>query len=240
MKALPKVLLVEDDNYISGALALTLKSTYIIDVACTGKSALYKSDTDNYDIVILDLNLPDISGLAVCQQLRDRGVQAPIFILSGEANVLTKIQLLEAGANDYLTKPFVLGELQARLKVLTRVNPKNMWPKTKLEAYGVELNRRTFTAIRNGISINFRRKEFEILDCLMENAGNLVARKEILDRVWKFSDELWTNTLDVHMKGLRDKIDRPFDISLIQTIYGRGYKFEQQLSELHKIESTKT
>ena len=120
MRHLTKILLVEDDRSIAGALAQALRSTHDVDVAGTGKLALYKADIEDYDAIVLDLNLPDFSGTIVCQQLRERGCQAPILILSGESRVLTKINLLDAGANDYLTKPFSLGEFKARLRALTR------------------------------------------------------------------------------------------------------------------------
>src|ERR1022692_2368331 len=122
MSLLPPILLVDDDRSIASALAQALKSSYDIDVAATGRLALYKTDTQHYAVIVLDLSLPDMSGIIICQQLRDRGVSAPILVLSGNASVLTKISLLDAGANDYLTKPFSLGELKARLRALTRSN----------------------------------------------------------------------------------------------------------------------
>jgi DNA-binding response OmpR family regulator len=116
MQHQPKLLLVEDDRQLSQTLAEALKSVYEVDVARNGKLGIYKTDTNDYDLLILDLNLPDISGLDVCQQLRHRGVQAPILILSGETKVLTKINLLDAGASDYLTKPTAVAVFATRYR----------------------------------------------------------------------------------------------------------------------------
>jgi two-component system OmpR family response regulator len=228
MHTLPRILLVEDDRYVSNALAHMLRSSYEIDVSQSGKLALYKADSYKYDIVILDLNLPDISGLDVCKQLRERGIKAPILILSGESKVLTKVNLLDAGANDYLTKPFSLGELQARIRALLRYKDANgVWPDAELKACGITLNRRTFTVERDSQAIYLRRKEFELLECLMEQANNLVTRKDLIKRVWN-TTEPWANTIDVHIKYLRDKIDKPFTLPLIKTIHGRGYIFNDK------------
>jgi DNA-binding response OmpR family regulator len=223
MLALPKILLVEDDRYIASTLVQTLSSTYQVDVALSGKSGLYKTDSEVYDIVILDLNLPDISGQDVCQQLRHRGIKAPILILSGNVKVISKINLLDAGANDYLTKPFSLGELKARLKALLRSKQAPVWPAMHLEVSGITLNRRNYSVSRNGVELQLRRKEFELLECLMEQAGNVVSRQDLIDRVWQGFYDSITNTLDVHIKYLRDKLDRPFDKPLIATVHGRGY-----------------
>lgn len=223
---LSKVLLVEDDRSIAGALAQALHESYDIDVASTGKLALYKTDTERYETIVLDLNLPDTSGIFICQQLRERGVSAPILILSGETKVLTKINLLDAGANDYLTKPFSLGELKARLRVLARPGNQPAHKSSKLVVGDLIMDRKTFTVVRNDVEIELRRKEFALLECLMEHAGTVVTRDMLLRSVWQASDELWTNTVDVHIKHLRDRIDRPFEGRMIRTVHGLGYKIE--------------
>lgn len=221
-----KILLVEDDRSIAGALAQALSSTYDIDVAQTGKLAIYKTDTNDFDLIILDLNLPDISGLVVCQQLRERGVKSPVLILSGEDKVLTKIHLLDAGANDYLTKPFSVGELKARMRNLIRsVKPPLPAPK-QMSVGDLNLDTRTFSVQRAGQTVMLRPKEFALLECLMQNAGSVVTRQILTRSVWQESDELWTNTVDVHIKHLRDKVDRPFSQPLIKTVHGLGYKLE--------------
>jgi two-component system OmpR family response regulator len=235
MSSVVKLLLVEDDRNVAGALIYTLKSTFDLEVAANGNTAIHKCKESNYDIIVLDLNLPDIPGLSVCEQLRQLGVNTPILILSAATHVLTKINLLDAGANDYLTKPFSLGELKARVRVLVRDHKKNIWPEPTLNVSQVELDRSTYTVKRDNQLINLRRKEFAILECLMEQAGSVVTRSTIMQTVWSGNDELWTNTLDVHIKYLRDKLDRPFDSQLITTIHGRGYKFEKADKKLSEV-----
>lgn len=237
--SLPKILLIEDDRSIASALAYALKTTYDVDSASSGKLAIYKINLEHYDIIVLDLNLPDVPGIFICQQLRNRGLRTPILILSGDDKTLTKINLLDAGANDYLTKPFSLGEFSARLRALTR-NAANQLidlPTQPLVINGVSLNHQTYTVMRDGIAINLRRKEFDILDYLLKHAGQVVSRDALSTYLWPDTDNRWTNTVTVHIKSLRDKIDRPFSQSLIQTVHGRGYKFEasQSLSPLKEV-----
>jgi DNA-binding response OmpR family regulator len=227
---LTKVLLVEDDRAIANALGQALHSSYDVDMAPTGKLALYRVDTGHYDVIVLDLNLPDLSGMEICQQLRERGLKSPILVLSAEASILTKINLLDSGANDYLTKPFSLGELKARLRALTRSGHHMTQPPKQLVVDSLVLDRRTYQVSREGVAISLRRKEFTLLECLMEHAGSVVTRRALTRYAWQGSEDLWTNTVDVHIKHLRDKIDRPFTASLIKTVHGLGYKLERSLS----------
>jgi len=226
MQILPKVLLVEDDRSIAGALSQALQSSYDVETAATGQMAFYKTDSSHYDIVVLDLDLPDMSGLAICQRFREGGFRTPILILTADSRTLTKINLLDAGANDYLTKPFSLGEFKARLRALTRAGHQTIKPPNKLAISGLELNRKTHEVSRDGVAISLRRKEFVMLECLMEHAGSVVTRRALTRYAWHGAEDLWTNTVDVHIKHLRDKIDRPFDRPLIRTIHGIGYRLE--------------
>ncbi|MDL2363068.1 MAG: response regulator transcription factor [Patescibacteria group bacterium] len=221
-----KLLLIEDNRSIANALAAALQTNYTVDIAATGKQGLYKSDLTDYAAVILDLNLPDVPGLAVCQQLRERGLTAPILIVSGENSVLSKIKLLDAGANDYVTKPCSLGELKARLRSLIRQTDVAMPRTSILQAGELSLNSVTHAVIREGIPINLRRKEFSLLECLLSYKGGIVSRKTLTRYAWEGNDENWTNTVDVHIKHLRDKVDRPFNVSMIKTVHGIGYRIE--------------
>lgn len=227
MEKLPQILLVEDNRAVAETIAHALQNSYQVDIAGDGKSAIYKTDTSNYDLIILDLRLPDINGLDVCVQLRERGVTSAILVLSGEVSVISKINLLDAGANDYLTKPFSLGELKARMRSHIRSSktaathaPKSM------TVGGLMLDRHKHTVSRDGQELSLRRKEFAILECLMENAGLVVTRGMLAGKVWQEHEGLWTNTVDVHIKYLRDKVDRPFDKPLIKTVHGLGYKLD--------------
>ncbi len=221
-----KVLLVEDDRNIANALRYALQKTYDLDMVTTGKAALYKVDGVQYDIVMLDLNLPDMSGAMVCQLLREQGLRVPILILTAESSTLTKIRLLDEGANDYLTKPFSLGELKARMRALTRTAHQPAKPARRLTVGDVELDRQTYEFRREGAVITLRRKEYAILEYLMEHAGSVVGRRALSRYAWHGAEDLWTNTIDVHIKHLRDKVDRPFGRPLIKTVHGIGYKFD--------------
>ncbi|HET9098298.1 MAG TPA: response regulator transcription factor [Candidatus Saccharimonadales bacterium] len=224
-----RILVIEDDKQIASALVHTLSTAYDIDCVFTGKEGLYKTDTNEYALILLDLNLPDMNGLQVCQQLRERGFTAPICVISGESAVRSKIDLLDSGADDYLTKPFTVGELNARIRVHLRKKQLVQWTKPLIEVKGVKLDRNNLSLERDGKIILLRKKEFQILECLMTSPGNIVTRQALLTRVWKDPEAIWTNTLDVHMKYLRDKIDRPFENKLLRTVHGVGYKFAPPL-----------
>ena len=238
--ALPKILLIEDDRSIAGALAYALKNAYDVDIAASGKLAIYKTDSQLYDIIVLNPDLPDIPGIIICQQLRNRGLRTPILIVSLDHKTLSKISLLDAGANDYLTKPFSLGEFCARLRVLVRGTIQQAqtvlapMPKS-LAANGVVLDRQSYAVSRDGVNIPLRRKEFDILEYLLEHVGQVVSRDALSRHLWPDSDSYWTNTVTVHIKALRDKIDRPFALALIQTVHGRGYKLEAPLPALQQL-----
>lgn len=230
MNTLPTLLLIDDDRNIAQALALALRSDYAVTIAANGMQALLKADDEKFHAIILDLNLPDISGLVVCEQLRERGTGAPILVLSGESKTLSKIKLLDAGANDYLTKPFSLGELKARLRALVRIAPQEILSLPKqLDIGGLVLDRQSHTVTREGTLINLRRKEFALLECLMQHAGSVVNRRTLIQHAWQGYEDPWTNTIDVHIKYLRDKLDRPFDRPLIKTVHGLGYRLVLEL-----------
>lgn len=220
-----KLLFVEDNPAIAAALQHALRTSYEIVHTAHGKTALYKTDVEDFDLILLDLVLPDIPGQIVCQQLRERGVTTPIMVISAEDAVLTKIALFDRGANDYLVKPFSLGELKARIRAQLRPQTRAITSVELLQA-GTELtlNPRTRLAERAGVTIHLRRKEYAILECLLINQGIVVTRQTLTRYAWDGGEENWTNTIDVHIKHLRDKIDRPFTAPLIRTVHGIGYQ----------------
>jgi len=226
MQTKPTILLIEDNGSIISALKEALRNEYDLEHASTGRQGIYYADRAGYDVIILDLSLPDVPGLAVCQQLRERGCTTPILILSGETKVLTKISLLDAGANDYLTKPFSLGELKARLRVLSRqysvLEPRCL----SYRLFDLALDSATHEVTRGGVVVPLRRKEFALLECLLIHAGHVVTREALTRHAWHGHDAPWTNTVDVHIKYLRDKIDRPFEHQLIKTVHGIGYRIQ--------------
>lgn len=219
-----KLLLIDDDKNISMAMAHALKSSYVVDQAETGSLGLIKAGGQRYDAIILDLNLPDVPGLQVCQHLRNEGFEGPIVILSGETKVISKITLLDAGADDYLTKPFSLGELKARLRMLLRRSRIPASNHAYMTVGDMRLDCERHEVERQGRTIKLRRKEYALLECLMQNVGSVVTRDILSNHAWRDNEDPWANTIDVHIKYLRDKVDAPFDHQLIKTVHGLGYK----------------
>ncbi len=233
-----KLLLIEDDPNIAQALIQTLSPSYVVDVAVTGGVGLVKAGAQRYDAVILDLNLPDLPGLQICQHLRRDGFAGPIMILSGEVRVISKIALLDAGADDYLTKPFSLGELKARLRMLLRRSNSPNNNHNLMVVGELTLDCERHVVERQGRIVKLRRKEFGLLECLMQNAGAVVTRDILSNHAWRDNEDPWANTIDVHIKYLRDKIDIPFDRPLIKTVHGLGYKLEapRGVAKIHRKE----
>lgn len=220
------LLLVEDGRDMAAALKQVLAPHYHVTHAESGLDALKQIQQDSYDIIILDLSLPDISGLEVCETIRSQGCTTPLLVLTGDDSVLNKIRVLDAGADDYLTKPFSLGELKARLRVLLRRQHQLPLETSRLTTAGLTLDKTKHQVERDGQTIRLRRKEFALLECLMRHADMVVTRSALGNYAWQGSDTPWTNTIDVHIKHLRDKVDRPFEQPLIRTIHGVGYKLE--------------
>lgn len=219
-----RLLIIEDEAGIAVALYTYLtRSGYIVDTAKTGTSGLRKANGKSYDLIILDLGLPDMSGLTICKRLRADGAIQPIIILTAEKTIRSKVELFDAGANDYVTKPFSLDELQARIKTCLRgdVKPERL---PKVRAGEITLNPETRTAERGGLIVGLTRKEYRIMEHLVLHAGKVVTRTSLLHYAWNESNDAWTNTVDVHIKHIRDKLDRPFSHQLILTVHGLGYK----------------
>lgn len=221
-----KLLLIEDDKGISSALRQALASTYIVDVTDRGVHGVELALSGKYQLIILDLNLPDAKGLDICREIRAKGIATPIIIITADSAVLKKISLLDAGANDYLTKPFSLGELKARMRVTERMSSLSEPVAQFLYVHDVVLDCISHQVRRAGSIIELRKKEFMMLECLMLNSGTVVTRQALMHYAWNGNQDPWTNTVDVHIKYLRDKIDRPFNQPLIKTVHGLGYKLE--------------
>lgn len=221
-----KLLIIEDNQLIAEALCQGLKSSYSLDRAATGKDGLDLASETVYDLIILDLNLPDMHGKQVCEQLRKQKVVAPIIVLTGSVSVNDKVALLDIGADDYLTKPFSLEEVRARIRAVLRRTTIAPPSETTIVAGIMALDPAQRTVHRDGQLIELRRKEFDILEYLMSQPGKTMTRAMIVAHIWDMSDNLWANVVDVHIKHLRDKIDRPFGSHLIKTVHGVGYKFD--------------
>lgn len=217
-----KVLIIDDNQMLAESIKSHLSKHFIVDVAHTGHDGIEKAASMNYAVIILDLGLPDIGGDEVCKKLRAQKVTTPILILTVTQEIQSRVALLDAGADDFLTKPFNGSELRARVSALSRRNqPAHSHIVLTVDDLSVNLASRTVT--KGDKEIILRRKEFDILAYLMKNKGRAVTRAMILDHAWDSKKDNWNNTVDVHIKYLRDKIDKPFGINLIKTAYGIGY-----------------
>ncbi len=218
-----KLLVIEDDLNLILALYGALSHTYKVATAKTAQSGLEKLKAISPDLVILDLNLPDVSGLEVTKRIRELGFNLPILILSGESGLISKVDLLDSGANDYVTKPFSLAELRARIRVLLRTPgpPTN----STLKIGELVLDPRTRSVEVGSRQVELRKKEFALLECLMLNAGTALSRRYLQQYVWGGQKALKNNSIDVHIKTLRDKIEDG-EAGIIKTVHGLGYMYD--------------
>ena len=220
-----RILIIEDDPAMVAAMRRGLQPSYIVDTAGSGHDGLYQAETNQYDAVVLDLSLPDQSGLEVCAKLRAAGVICSIIIVTARTEVQDKVSLLDVGADDYLTKPFSLDELKARIRALLRREGGSSYS-SQIVVGDLVVDTAGRIAAMRGQSVALRRKEFDLLEYLVRNAGKTLTRQMILDHVWEMNDNIWTNAIDVHIKYLRDKIDRRFGVRMIKTVHGIGYKLD--------------
>ena len=222
-----RVLLVDDDLQLVTLLAMKLTQLgYMVDTATRPDEGYDHAQHEDYDVVVLDVIMPRQSGLDVCSNLRRRGILTPVLMLSGKTEKDTIVQCLNAGADDYLTKPFSQRELVARIKALVRRNQK-AFNTQLLERYGISLDVDTGVAQFGGDSIVLTKKETLLLKRLMADAPKPVARFALLQDVWWISDSHASNRLDVYIRRLRKKLENLCSDPCIQTIRGRGYYFDK-------------
>lgn len=218
-----KALAIEDNTLLAQSIKDFLKPAWLVDTAESGEEGVEFAKTNPYDAIILDIGLPGMDGQDVCLTIRKAGITTPIIILSGVSETEMKVSLLNNGADDYLTKPFKSNELQARLNALIRRGPQKEDTSELLKVDTLVLNPQKREVKRGSRKIELRRKEFDILEYLMRNKGKVVSRPMIISQVWDAHTETWNSTVDVHIKYLRDKIDKPFKRKLIKTAHGVGY-----------------
>lgn len=233
-----KALVIEDNRIIARQLKRIIAKDAVVDVVCSAAEALGFVGAVPYDIILLDLGLPDMPGVQLCRELRASGVTTPIIVLTGYDDVDTKITLLSTGADDYMTKPFHADELLARIAALLRRSPHHYQDTVQLQAQDVVIDVSSRQVYRAGVRIQLRRKEYDILEYLIMNKGRAVSREMILRHVWETDTENQHNTIDVHVKTLRDKIERPFTDSLIKTAYGIGYMVDDTVSNKQERNTT--
>jgi DNA-binding response OmpR family regulator len=223
-----KLLIVEDDEGIVGFLKRGLEAEgFVVDVAADGEQALQLCRDLDYRLIILDVMLPAVDGIEVCRRLRRQMKQSLILMLTARDSVQDKIEGLRSGADDYLTKPFAIDELLARVHALLRRAPYSE-PASALTVGDLVLDPATRRAQRGDREIELTAKEFVLLHYLMENAGTALSRSRILSNVWEHSSDTYTNVVDVYIRYLRSKIDRDGERPLIRTVRGVGYMISDE------------
>jgi two-component system OmpR family response regulator len=225
-----RVLVVEDEVKMAGLLRRGLtEEGYAVDIAANGADGLWAGTENDYDVIVLDLMLPDMTGLDVCRDLRARGRWAPVLMLTARDAVPDRVAGLDAGADDYLIKPFAFSELFARLRALVRRGPSERPP--ELVVGDLTLDPAARLVKRTGSRVDLTAKEFALLEYLMQHAGEVLTRTRILEHVWDFAYEGDSNVVDVYIRYLRDKVDRPFGRHSIETVRGAGYRLRAEVEQ---------
>jgi two-component system OmpR family response regulator len=218
-----RVLIVEDDVKLAGLIQRALREQgTLADAAHDGEDALWMADATPYDVMVLDINLPGINGFETCQQLRASRVRAPILMLTARAAVDDRVTGLDTGADDYLVKPFDISEMFARIRALARRGPVARGP--VLSIGDLSLDAATRAVSRGSTQIALSTKEFQLLEVFMRRPGQVLSRYDLLEGAWDMAYENRSNVVDVYVRYLRNKIDRPFGTRTIETVRGAGYR----------------
>ncbi len=218
------LLLIEDDRDAAGYLVKALtEAGYQVDHAVDGRDGLFHATEHSYDGIIADRMLPYLDGLTVIEVLRKQGNRTPVLILSALGSVDHRVEGLRAGGDDYLTKPFALSELLARIEALLRRGQVAPAPEMKLRLADLEMDILARTVTRAGRRVELTAREFKLLEYLLRRTGQVVTRTMLLEGVWDLHFDPQTNVIDVHMSRLRQAVDRDFDRPLIHTVRGAGY-----------------
>lgn len=220
-----RVLIIEDEHKIANALRKVLQQEhYAVDVCYDGEEGSAMATNEPYDLAIVDLGLPGKNGIEIIRELRDNGVHMPIIILTAKGSTSDKVAGLDAGADDYILKPFAMDEVLARVRALLR-RPSDQHS-TILRVRDLALDTTTYEVKRNGKIISLTSKEFGLLEYLLRNQGRPLSKDEIISHVWDYDADVLPNTVEVYIRYLRQKIDDPFDYPLIRTARGFGYSIK--------------
>ena len=215
--------MVEDEEKLAQLLARGLREEgHAVDVAGRGEDALWMAHAAPYDAIVLDVMLPGLDGLSTCRRLRAEGVWTPVLVLTARDAVANKIEGLDAGADDYLVKPFSFDELLARLRAVTRRVP--IERPTILSAGDIRLDPGTRRAWRGNVEIDLTEKEFALLEAFVRRPGQVLSRVQLLEAAWDMGFVSRSNIVDVYVRYLREKVDRPFNRESLETVRGRGYR----------------
>jgi two-component system OmpR family response regulator len=221
-----RVLVVEDEVKLAGLIRRGLREEGVLaDVAITGEDALWMAEATVYDVVVLDLMLPGIDGFETCRRLRGDGVRTPILMLTARDAVEDRIAGLDTGADDYLAKPFDFGELLARLRALARRGPAEHG--AVLRVGDLELDPAARSVRRGDTEIPLSTKEFQLLEVFMRRPGEVLSRFQLLEGAWDTEYEHRSNVIDVYVRYLREKVDRPFGVTTLETVRGAGYRLKR-------------
>ena len=221
-----RILVVEDDLKTASFVTKGLREAgYVVDHAEDGTQALERALSEAYDVLVIDRMLPGLNGIKVVETIRSEGVDSPVLFLSALGDVEDRVQGLKAGGDDYLVKPFALSELLARLEALMR-RGRGQGEVTQLSVGDLEMDILARKVIRQGQRVYLHPREFKLLEYLMRHAGQVVTRTMLLENVWEYHFDPQTNVIDVHISRLRQKVDKPFDKTILHTVRGAGYKLE--------------
>ena len=220
-----RILVVEDEHRIANSIKKGLEQErFAVDVTYSGTDGFDLASTEDYDGIILDIMLPEMSGIEICKNLRKNKIHIPILMLTAKGQTEDKVQGLDAGADDYMTKPFSFDELLARVRALTRRQGKII--KTVLSVEDLSLDNKQYLVKRGSQIIKLSSKEFSLLEYLITNKNTIITKDQIINHVWDYDADILPNTIEVYIKNLRNKIDKPFPNrkTLINTVRGFGYK----------------
>jgi two-component system, OmpR family, response regulator len=218
-----RVLIVEDEVKMASLIRRGLREEGLAaDVAIKGEDALWMAGSTEYDAIVLDVMLPGIDGFETCRRLRGDGVWTPVLMLTARDGVEDRVAGLDGGADDYLTKPFSFAELLARLRALARRG--SVERPSVLSAGGLRLDPATRQVWRGDTEISLSSKEFAILETFMRRPGEVLSRYQLLEHAWDYEYENRSNVVDVYVRYLREKVDRPFEVTSIETVRGAGYR----------------
>jgi DNA-binding response OmpR family regulator len=220
-----KILLAEDDLRLGRAVRRVFEEEgYDTIVASDGAQALKAAKSDEFDVMVLDIILPELDGFELCRQLRLDGIQTPVLMMTARVEVDDRVRGLDSGADDYMLKPFAVAELLARVRALTRRSTKsNGRHGDELRAGDLKLDVARHSAMRGGREIELTVKEFQLLELLLRHQGEVLTRTQILDQVWQYDKDFASNVVDIYIHYLRNKIDKGFPKPLIHTVRGVGY-----------------
>ncbi len=222
-----RILIVEDEKDLAENLKKGLtEDGFAVDIAPDGEEGKYMIENETYDLVILDLMLPKLNGVNLCHEIRKEGSKVSVLMLTARSTVENKIEGLNSGADDYLTKPFDFSELKARIYALLRRGPSNELP--ILEISNLKLDPSKHEVFREEKKLELTPKEFSILEQLLRNKGRVVTRTQILEHVWDYNFESMSNLVDVLIGTLRKKVDKKGQKKLIHTVYGVGFKISEE------------